>query len=116
MITVYGLKNCDTTRKALKWLEARGTPHRFCDVRADGIDLVKVTAWADAVGWQTLLNTRGTTWRGLPEPVRAATGDDTAAALMVDHPALIKRPVIETARGLIVGFKTEQVKALEAAL
>lgn len=116
MITVYGLKNCDTTRKALKWLEARGAPHRFCDVRADGIDLAKVAAWADDVGWHTLLNTRGTTWRGLPEPVREATGGETAVALMVDHPALIKRPVIETASALIVGFKGEQVKALEASL
>jgi len=116
MITVYGLKNCDTTRKALKWLEKNSVAHRFLDVRADGVDLEKVTEWAMEAGWQTLLNTRGTTWKGLPEVIREAVNEDTALALLVDHPALIKRPVIETDAGLIVGFKGEQVKALEAAL
>jgi Spx/MgsR family transcriptional regulator len=116
MITVYGLKNCDTTRKALKWLEKRQVPHRFLDVRADGVDHEKVTEWAMAAGWQTLLNTRGTTWKGLPEVIRKSVTEDTALALMVDHPALIKRPVIETGRGLIVGFKGEQQRELEASL
>lgn len=116
MITVYGLKNCDTTRKALKWLEKNGVPHRFLDVRADGVDLEKVTEWAMDAGWQTLLNTRGTTWKGLPEEIRDAVTEDTALALMVEYPALIKRPVIETGAGLVVGFKGEQVKALEAAI
>jgi len=116
MITVYGLKNCDTTRKALQWLEKRKVPHRFLDVRADGVDLDKVTEWAMTAGWETLLNRRGTTWKGLPEVIRDAVTEDSALALMVEHPALIKRPVIETGTGLIVGFKGEQVRALEAAL
>ena len=116
MITVYGLKNCDTTRKALKWLERRQVPHRFLDVRADGVDLEKVTEWAMAAGWEALLNRRGTTWKGLPEVIREAVTEDTALALMVDHPALIRRPVIETDAGLIVGFKGEQARELETAV
>ena len=84
--------------------------------RVPAVDLDKVTDWAMDTGWQTLLNTRGTTWKGLPEVIRESVTEDTALALMVDHPALIKRPVIETGAGLIVGFKGEQVRDLEAAL
>ena len=116
MITVYGLKTCDTTRKSLKWLERREVPHRFLDVRADGVDLDKLTEWAMEVGWEALINRGSTTWRNLPEVIRDAVTEDTALALMVEHPALIKRPVIETEAGLIVGFKGEQVRDLEAVI
>ena len=116
MLTVYGLKTCDTTRKALKWLERRQVPHRFLDVRADGVDMDKITEWAMEVGWEALLNRGSTTWRGLPDVIRENVTEDTALALMVENPTLIKRPVIELDKGLLVGFKPAQQRELEAAV
>ncbi len=116
MLTVYGLKTCDTTRKSLKWLERREVPHRFLDVRADGVDLDKLTEWAMEVGWEALINRGSTTWRGLPDVIRENVTEDTALALMVENPTLIKRPVIEIEGGLIVGFKPQQQRDLEAAI
>ena len=116
MLTVYGLKTCDTTKKSLKWLERRTVPHRFLDVRADGVDLDKLTEWAMEVGWEALINRGSTTWRGLPDVIRENVTEDTALILMVDHPTLIKRPVIEIEGGLIVGFKPAQQRELEAAI
>lgn len=114
MITVYGLKNCDTCRAALKWLDTRGLEHKFHDLRKDGVDAAAVRRWADAVGWDVLLNKRGTTWRGLDDAVKDATTSANAAALMAEHPALIKRPVFEpgAAGPIIVGFKDEQRQEL----
>jgi len=117
-LTVHGLKNCDTCRKALKWLAAEGIEHAFRDVRADGLDATDLKRWADALGWQALLNRRGTTWRGLPDADKARVGDDAAAesaeaaalALMETHPALIKRPVFDRGGATVrVGF-TDEVK------
>lgn len=114
MITVYGLKNCDTCRAALKWLEAQTLEHHFHDLRKDGVDATAIQRWSGAVGWDTLLNKRGTTWRGLDDAVKDATTATNASALMADHPALIKRPVFETDTGgpIIVGFKEEQRQQL----
>lgn len=112
MITVYGLKNCDTCRKALKWLRESGIDHKFHDVRADGVTAGDVRRWADSAGWETLLNRRGTTWRKLPDAGTAAVDAASAVALMVEHPALIKRPVFETGADIVVGFKDAQKAAL----
>jgi len=108
MITVYGLKNCDTCRKALKWLDAEGLEHRFHDLRKDGVGEDAIGRWIAACGWETVLNKRGTTWRGLPGADREAAGEATAAALMKAHPALIKRPVFEVDGRVVIGFKDEQ--------
>lgn len=116
MLTVYGLKTCDTTKKSLKWLERRTVPHRYLDVRADGVDLEKLTLWAMEVGWETLINRGSTTWRNLPDVIRENVNEDTALALMVENPTLIKRPVIEIEGGLIVGFKPAQQRELEDAI
>jgi arsenate reductase len=116
MLTVYGLKSCDTTRKTLKWLERREAAHRFLDVRADGVDIDKLTEWAMEVGWETLLNRGSTTWRGLDEVIRENVTEDTALQLMVENPTLIKRPVIETDAGVLVGWKTEQQRTMEELL
>jgi arsenate reductase (glutaredoxin) len=116
MLTVYGLKSCDTTRKSLKWLERREAAHRFLDVRADGVDHDKLTEWAMEVGWEALLNRGSTTWRGLAEVIRENVTEDIALQLMVDNPTLIKRPVIETGVGVLVGFKPEQQRTLEDLL
>ena len=106
MITVYGIKNCDTCRKALKWLEAEGLEHRFHDFRKDGLDAEKVDAWLAAAGVDVLLNKRGTTWRKLDENDRVAAEADSGrlASLLVENPTLIKRPVFEEADRLLVGF------------
>ena len=116
MITLYGLKTCDTTKKSLKWLERREVPHRYLDVRADGVDLERLTLWAMEVGWEVLMNRGSTTWRNLPDVIRENVNEDTALALMVENPTLIKRPVIEIEGGLIVGFKPLQQRELEEVI
>ncbi len=103
-LVLYGLKTCDTCRKAQKALEAAGRAPTFHDVRADGVSKAQLQEWAKAVGWETLLNTRSTTWRGLDEAAKADIDDAKAIALMLEHPTLIKRPVIESADGVSVGW------------
>jgi arsenate reductase len=115
MIDVYGLKNCDTCRKARKWLDAQGIAHRFHDVRADGLDGATLQAWIAAVGWETLLNRRGTTWRQLPEDRKTGIDGSSAAALMLEFPALIKRPVFQFSGTVLVGFATAQQQSLAEA-
>jgi arsenate reductase len=115
MMVVYGIKNCDTVKKARHWLTAQGLEHRFHDVRADGLAPAKLAAWAAAVGWERLLNRSGTTFRRLP-PERTAELDEAAAlALMLEQPALIRRPVLETGEQVLVGFKLPEYEALSGA-
>ncbi len=114
MIKVFGLKNCDTCRNAMKWLNNSGLMHEFHDVRDDGIDEEAVGRWTRKVGWEMLLNRRSTTWRNLPDDVIANVNESGAMALMLEHPTLIKRPVFEAGDDVIVGFKDEQKAALEA--
>jgi len=115
MIKIYGLKNCDTCRKALKWLDGEGIEHAFVDVRKDGIDANDVKRWLDFVGLETLLNRRGTTWRGLSDDEKstAESSDAEAIALMAAQPALIKRPVFETGTEIFVGFKDAEKAKLQ---
>lgn len=105
MIKVYGLKNCDTCRKATKWMTAEGIEHAFFDLRQDGIEVSRIEAWTAAVGWETLLNRKSTTWRGLDEGAKNNIDEAAAVALMSEHPALIKRPVFEKGSDVSVGFK-----------
>lgn len=105
---LYGLKNCDTCKKALKALRQAGRQPGFHDVRADGVTKAYLTKWAKAAGWETLLNTRSTTWRGLSaEEKEACDNEQTAIALMEKHPTLIKRPVIEAGGKVTVGWSKE---------
>jgi len=113
MITVYGLKNCDTCGKARKWLRENGMEHGFHDVRADGLGAGTLAAWAAALGWERLLNRRGTTWRSLPQADKQDVNESTALALMKMHPALIKRPVFDIDGRYAVGFD-DAVRALLA--
>jgi arsenate reductase len=113
MITVYGIKNCDTCRKALKWLTSEQIEHRFHDVRADGLKENTLSAWVDALGWESLLNRRGTTWRKLPDADKEAVDETTATALMLENPTLIKRPVFSLSDGFLVGFKASEQKAIQ---
>jgi len=104
---MYGIKNCDTIKKARNYLSTSGIDFHFHDYRADGLDAALLQSFIDQLGYDVLLNTRGTTWRQLPEAERDAIRDAASAkALMLAHPALIKRPVLAAPDGaLLVGFK-----------
>lgn len=106
-ITVYGIPNCDTMKKARTWLEAHGAAYDFHDYKKAGITAETLNAWADAVGWEVLINKAGTTFRKLPDADKAGIDRAKAIALMVEHPSLIKRPVLEYPGGVLVGFKPE---------
>lgn len=107
---VWHLKTCDTCRKAIRALREAGHDPDLIDVRADGVDAATLTQWMAAVGRERLLNTRSTTWRGLPDTEREGLDDAKAAALMTAHPTLIKRPVIKTGGAVHVGW-TRDVQA-----
>tara|TARA_R110000868_G_scaffold10313_24_gene50815 strand:- start:20855 stop:21199 length:345 start_codon:yes stop_codon:yes gene_type:complete len=113
MITVYGIKNCDTCRKALKWLTAEGIEHRFHDFRADGLDTSSLSAWVKDAGWEKLLNRRGTTWRNLSDAEKDGVDAAKAETLMAANPTLIKRPVFETGGNVLVGFTAAEQAALK---
>lgn len=104
MLTVYGIKTCDTVRKALKWLDTQGIAHTFHDFRADGLDAATCQRWVDALGWESVLNRRSTTWRKLPENDTIALDADRVVHLLVAHPTLVKRPVFEGKSLILLGF------------
>lgn len=104
MLKVYGLKNCDTCRKALSFLKAEGIAHSFIDVRADGVSAADIKRFAKSAGYEKLLNKAGTTWRGLGEKDKADVDEKKAVALMEAHPALIKRPVFDMGGEVLLGF------------
>ena len=106
MVVMYGIKNCDTIKKARRWLEAHQIEYRFHDYRADGLERAQLDTFIAELGWQALLNTRGTTWRKLDEQVRAGINNaDAAAALMLEMPAIIKRPLLcAPAQPMLLGF------------
>lgn len=104
MIVMYGIKNCDTIKKARKWLESQNIEYEFHDYREQGINPVQLRVWADELGWETLLNKRSTTWRNLPDETKANMNETLALHVMEDQPTLIKRPVLETGEKRMVGF------------
>jgi arsenate reductase (glutaredoxin) len=108
MITVYGIPNCDTVKKARAWLTERGVEHRFHDFKKQGVPADRLEAWLQSVGWEKLLNRRGPTWRKLAPEVQAGVVDAASArAVMRDHSSVIKRPVVEWTDGPTVGFDAE---------
>lgn len=111
-LKLYGIPNCDTVKKARAYLERRKKPYQFLDFKKDGVDPAALDRWAKIVGMQTLINTRGTTWRKLDEADRTALTDAKARALMQAHPSLIKRPVLEDTELLLVGFNAQQWDSL----
>jgi arsenate reductase len=112
-ITIYGIKNCDTMKKARNWLDKAGVAYEFHDYKAAGIDKASLEAWAGKVGWDVLLNKSGTTFRKLSEADKATINERKAIALMMDQPSMIKRPVLDIGGKLLVGFKpAEYEKAL----
>ena len=105
--TLYGIKACDTMKKARAWLDGRGVPYVFHDYKAAGIDAARLENWAGKVGWEVLLNRAGTTFRNLPDAEKADIDEAKAVALMQAQPSLIKRPVLDVDGTLLVGFKPE---------
>lgn len=108
MIDLYGIPNCDTVKKARKWLEAERRDYTFHDYKKEGVDAGKLVGWTDAVGWEVLLNKRGTTFRKLDDADKEGIDREKAIALMVAHPSMIKRPVVEHSGGVLVGFKPDE--------
>lgn len=107
-VTIYGIPNCDTMKKARAWLDSHGVAYAFHDYKKAGIDAARLEAWSMKVGWETLLNRAGTTFRRLPDSDKQDLNEKKAIALMVAQPSLIKRPVLDLGRGkILVGFKPE---------
>ena len=105
---IYGIRNCDTMRKAFAWLEAKEIPYEFHDYKKDGVPPGKLAEWSRRVGWESLANTRGTTWRKLPEAKRADPTEARVLALLGENPSAIRRPVLEAGATLLVGFDPAQ--------
>ena len=113
-VTIYGIKNCDTMKKARAGLDTHKVAYSFHDYKAEGIASAKLAVWAKAVGWELLLNRAGTTFRKLPEKDRAGITEKKALALMAAQPSMIKRPVLDIDGALLVGFKPEQYEKMFA--
>jgi arsenate reductase len=107
VITLYGIRNCDTMKKARSWLDGRGVKYQFHDYKTAGIDRERLARWCGELGWETLLNRAGTTFRNLPEAAKTALDEHQAVELMLAQPSLIKRPVVDLGQRLLVGFKPE---------
>ncbi|KGE04008.1 ArsC family reductase [Pseudohaliea rubra] len=112
MITVYGISNCDTVRKARRWLEAHGIEYRFHDFREDGLAPEAVAAWIDELGADALVNRRSTSWRALPASTRENLDRNTAIAAILEQPTLVKRPLLDTGAGLHCGFREADYERL----
>lgn len=106
-VIVYGIKNCDTIRKARSWLDDHGVGHQFHDYRVDGVQQEQLDHWAGLVGWEMLLNRAGTTFRALPPDQKIDLDQAKAVSLMLDQPAMIKRPVLDVDGQITVGFKPD---------
>ncbi len=111
-VTIYGIKNCDTMKKAVTWLEAHGIEYSFHDYKKAGIDSVRLQNWLKQVSWDTLINKRGTTWRKLADDAKDNVDNDKAIELMMDNPSLIKRPVLDIDGKIHLGFKADHYASL----
>lgn len=111
-LTIYGIRNCDTMKKARSFLDGRGVKYDFHDYKVAGIDRARLEGWVAKVGWEALLNRSGTTFRKLPERDRLSLDREKAIALMLAQPSMIKRPVLEAGERVLVGFKPDAYAAL----
>ena len=110
-ITLYGIPNCDTVKKARQWLDKNDVEYRFHNFRKDGLDAKQLKRWLDTLGWETVLNRKGTTWRQLPEDVRKNTNASNVTKLLLEHPTLIKRPVLDQGDQVRCGFNAAEYQA-----
>ncbi len=116
MIKLYGIPNCDTMKKARRWLQDHEIDYQFHDYKKSGIDAQKLNAWIDVMGWEVLLNRRGMMWRKTPQEIRDAIDQHSAIQLMLETPSIIKRPVLVMNSGITVGFSDERYQQLFASL
>lgn len=107
MITIYGIPNCDTIKKARRWLDTNQLDYSFHDYKKAGIDKSTLDEWSERVGWETLLNRRGTTWRKLPDQIKDTIDAESAIDAMIENPSLIKRPVMTSGETILVGFSEQ---------
>lgn len=115
-VTIYGIKNCDTMKKARAWLDAEGIAYDFHDYKAAGIGKEQLKRWSKAVGWERLVNRAGMTFRKLPDSDKGDLNQTKAIALMAAHPSLIKRPVLDVDGTFLVGFKPEVYEAARESM
>ena len=113
--TLYGIKNCDTMKKARTWLDSHGTAYEFHDYRSAGIDAARLQRWCKELGWEKVLNRAGTTFRKLPESDKQGLNERKAIALMLAQPSMIKRPILDRDGRLLAGFKPEEYAAMLGA-
>ncbi len=112
MVTIYGIKNCDTMKKAMRWLDEHGVEYCFHDHRKDGLDVKQLKAWEKELGWEQLLNRRGQLWRKLPQDVRDNIDRQSALQCMQDNAGIIKRPLLDVGNRRILGFSPETWETL----
>ena len=112
MITMYGIKNCDTIKKARKWLEENGVDYQFHDYKKDGLSEAQLDSWLDELGFEALVNKRGTTWRKLPDDVKDNIDRDSARTVMLENQSIIKRPLLDTGSQKVLGFKADEYQQL----
>ena len=110
---MYGIRNCDTVKKARAWLQTQGVPYAFHDYKVGGIERARLEAWCRELGWETLLNRSGSSFRRLPEAHKSALNEAKAISLMLANPSLIKRPVLDLGARRLVGFKPELYAVLK---
>ena len=113
-ITIYGIKNCDTMKKAFAWLEAHKVAYEFHDYKKDGVPAGKLKEWAKRVGWEKLANTRGPTWRKIPDAEKAGMNETRALALLEKYSSAIRRPIVEAGPRMLVGFEPGEFEKLDA--
>lgn len=112
MTTIFGIKNCDTVKKARKWLDQNNIDHQFHDVRSDGLSLQQIEHWISETKWEIVLNRRGTTWRNLNPEAQKQVNADNVAQLLLDNPTMIKRPVLDQNGTITIGFKSDVYQSL----
>jgi arsenate reductase len=114
MIKIYGIPNCDTMKKSRRWLEANGIEYDFHDYKKLGVPEKNLKNWVKQTGWETILNKRGTTWRKLDDDLKDNIDEAAAIQVMLNNPSIIKRPILESGKLLLIGFDEDQYKRLIA--
>jgi len=113
VVTMYGIKNCDTIKKARKWLEDAGVDYQFHYYKKDGLSAELLDGWIRELGYEALLNKRGTTWRKLPDDIKDNIDEQSARAVMLDNPSIIKRPLLDTGSAKVLGFSVTEYTELK---
>ena len=108
MLILFGIKNCDSVKKAKKWLESSGIQYKYHDFRQDGIDRHKLEIWISTLGWESVINRRSTSWKALDSKMKDQIDSKRAIELILKYPTLVKRPVVESSNILLVGFKAAE--------